>query len=695
MPRNAPTLAAEPEQRETAWPLLILVVLLLSAPMILLSQIAAHWRFDVVDDQMFGYFGWRIASGARVYLDVWDNKPPGIYWMNALGFLLGAGTYAGVVALCAAALVASHVLFFLTCASLFFRGAAALATILLSFFLTNIFYQGGTNRTETFLVVFELAGVLTYVRAFAHDRWWRWLLAGAFCGAAFLFKQVGLAAWGAMGLHLLILAVTRDIRWRDALLRGLLLAGGVACVCAAAAAYLAWQGALRDALFATFTFNAAYFAVGDSSFFDTWLNRHMLKNHLLPRLRLPVLMAIAACIHATVWRLKPLFRPPEIERPLREFGPTCPRYMLFFALWTLIALYGASVSPHHFRHYLIPCIAPLMFLAAYLVNVLKTEISLTRRLAQRGWVVACFVAMGYFAWDAARLQWEDAARVWFERWGSARPGPDGVARPNLSPWEKIGAEVALRTTPDQTIYCWGYWPGVYLYAQRVAACRFITTEKIGHVRDYADFVRRDIHAALRDHPPAVIVVGISDYTWFTDPQDFQPPRDWIGEWMSGWLDSNYVRVMEITTYEAVFIYQRRDLVGQPVSDRQPAGRGASAAKRGASTEKMPLRLEERVRRRVDPPVAQRVVQRVERGDGVGRGAVQGARVDETHARQRLVECFVRVPEQHMGRDARGRFEVGGGFRQRRDAGKTRLVAMEDGNARVVQENARRDGFRRS
>ena len=133
-------------------------MVLLIAPIVTLSQLAAHNRIDVVDDQMFGYFGWRIAHGAVAYQDVWDNKPPGIYWTNALGFLIAGGeSYGGVIALCVLAVGISLASFLLISASVYFRGAAAAATVLASFFLTHGFFQGATNRTETFLMAFELA----------------------------------------------------------------------------------------------------------------------------------------------------------------------------------------------------------------------------------------------------------------------------------------------------------------------------------------------------------------------------------------------------------------------------------------------------------------------------------------------------------------------------------------------------------
>jgi hypothetical protein len=232
--------------------------------------------------------------------------------------------------------------------------------------------------------------------------------------------------------------------------------------------------------------------------------------------------------------------------------------MLLFSVWAAVAFWGASVSPGHYRHYLIPFIPPLLLMAAYLVNVLKTELSLLKRLAQRGWVTAAFVAMAWFALDAAKGQWEGVSTVWYDR---LRFNLSGPVLP--TPWEQIADEVKKRTTEDQKIQCWGYLPGVYLHARRINTCRFITTEKIGHVGDHADVVRRDLKATLERDPPALIVLPANDYAWFTDPEGFGQPRDWLGEWMATWLDAHYVRVLEISNQENVFLYQRRDLTPEP------------------------------------------------------------------------------------------------------------------------------------
>lgn len=553
--------------RETDWSTLLVATALVIAPLIALSQWAAVWRMDVVDDQMFGYFGWRIAHGATVYRDVWDNKPPGIYWINALGFLLSGGDgYWGVIALCAVALIVSHVCIFAIAASVYFRGAAALTTILAGFFLTHAFYQGGMNRTETFLVMFELLGVLCYVRGFARDRWWLWYLAGIFCGCAFLCKQVGLAAWGTMGLHLIALAMLRRISIGAGFSRCILLLAGAGTSIGAAAGVLAWQGALAEAWMAVVSFNRSYFIVNKYSFADTFMNRHMLQNHMGENFRLPLLMAIGTLIHAGLWWLRPQHRPAEIESRLVGFRPVLPLFVPFFLVWYLVAFYGAALSPHYFRHYLVPTMAPLILLCGYLINLITTEVNLLDRMQSRAWVTAAFVAMGWFLSDAFRDHYRKISEVFVHRFEDARPKePHGEIDLGilggrtiyaLAEWELIGREVRALTQPNEKILCWGYFPGVYLDARRINANRFTTTEKIGQVGDYADFVRKDLHNTFLHDPPPLIVVSDQDYSWFHDPRPDQPPTDWIGKFLATWLDENYERVRDIPKIN-VYIYKRK------------------------------------------------------------------------------------------------------------------------------------------
>ena len=527
---SSPSVAARPNTaaaHDTPLWLLIIVLALILVPLIALAEFLAYWRTDIVDDQMFAYFGWRIAHGATVYRDVWDNKPPGIYWINAVGMLLSGGSYWGVLAMCTLALGVAHAAYFVTALSLWHRHAATVATVLLGFYLTHGYYTGGTNRTETFLVACELTAVAFYMRGWARDRWWTWYLAGAFCGLAFLFKQVGLAAWGAMGLHTLILVLARRLPVRVGVRRGLLLLGGVLTTVGLAAIYLAVQGALGEAVFAAFGFNRAYFAAGLSKVDYNVVNWELLRRHVEPVLLLPLLMLVAATIHALLWWLRPQYRPPEIEGPLRAQRAVCPGYLLLFWIWLAVALYGAMLSPHAFRHYLVPTIPPLMLLAGYLINVLQAEASLLQRVQQRAWVLVAFVIMAYFATDAFRRQLEVFSKVWVYR----------IERREPAEWEVVGEAIAALTEPTDRVQCWNYLPGAYLRARRINATRFATMEKVGQVGNAARFIVEEVERTLRAAPPALLVLPGEVYYEFLLGKDQRgSPSLWT---LGAWVDEHY------------------------------------------------------------------------------------------------------------------------------------------------------------
>lgn len=398
------------------------------------------------------------------------------------------------------------------------------------------------------------------MRGFARDRWWKWYLAGVFCGCAFLFKQVGLAAWGCMGVHTLILVLTRELDLYRGFKRGLLLLGGAATSVGLAAAFLAHQGALGEAIFATFGFNRAYFAAGSSEFPYSFVSYALLREHLKPILLLPLLMAVVATIHAFLWWLRPQYRPPEIEQPLKALQPVCPKHFLLFALWFCVAFYGAMLSPHAFRHYLVPTIPPLMLMVGYLINVLRAEARLLRRLQQRAWVTAAFVVMGYFALESAHRQFEEFSKVWVPRIDPALTG-EGHFEP--AEWETVGDAVAARTRPDDKIQCLGYMPGVYLRARRLNACRYTTTEKLGQVREKADFVARELERCLHDDPPVMLVLSAGDFYALHNQGGGggQPSRLHLAKL----LKDKYQLVDDIPKFN-IFLFKRKDRV-DPANDR--------------------------------------------------------------------------------------------------------------------------------
>ena len=164
---------------------------------LLFNQSAVHWRADVNDSHYFAYCGWRIAHGAVPYLDVWDNKPPGAWWFNALAYRLFESDPWGEILICSAALLLTLLGFIAVARCIYHPSIWPVALLLASVLLTHIFYQCGANRTETFVAAAETLAVLGYLR-WRRGGAWSWLaLAGLSAGVAPLCKQAGIAALAA------------------------------------------------------------------------------------------------------------------------------------------------------------------------------------------------------------------------------------------------------------------------------------------------------------------------------------------------------------------------------------------------------------------------------------------------------------------------------------------------------------------
>lgn len=544
-----------PLQARTATPFYVhvLAMAMVVLPCMAVSQFIAHWQVAVQDDHLFGFFGWRICGGATLYLDIWDNKPPAIYWINALGWLAGAGHYGGVIALCVLAQVLTCALFFVVAASVYERGTAALATGLAALYLTHGLLFAGTNRCETFQLPCELAAVAFYLRGFKSGHRWPWFAAGLCGGAAFLFKQTGLVVLGAMLIHLILLALFRETAWSANLKRAVLLLTGWGSIVGAAALCLAAQGALGEACFAVSAFNWQYLPPHErywleSGWWSRWFDRYALSI-----LRLPLLMAVAAVVHAGLWRFRPALRPPRVRDQLRPTA-ACPRTMTLWVLWYGLALTGALASPGSGGHHFLPTVPPLLLLSAYLINVLKAECSLLRRFAQSAAVLLAFLILGTFAADAVYLQFQKASKVWWDRNPRTENGKWTM---DETAWERVGKDIARITKPDDKIQCWDYLPAVYLHARRPNACRFIMA-RYGDMKG-PDGVSIDqtVLQTLQEDPPKIVVVAASTYLELrgADERDTTSP--------GRWLDAHY-RQRESMTHENLYVFERKDSSASPV-----------------------------------------------------------------------------------------------------------------------------------
>jgi hypothetical protein len=206
------------------------------------------------DSGVFLYVGWRFLNGDIPYRDIWDHKPPLIYFVDTLGLTLTPHSLWGVWLL-------QFIFIFFTLFFIYklldteFGIYAALAgTILLTSGLLTILEKG--NVTEEYALVFQAWCAWLFVRVWEkdfpiHASFWIGLLGGL----AFNFKQTTIGIWITYGLFLLaIRLIQRKSPLSDllSLLTGWLIPSILLVV------YLASQNVLTDFWEQAFLYNFVY-----------------------------------------------------------------------------------------------------------------------------------------------------------------------------------------------------------------------------------------------------------------------------------------------------------------------------------------------------------------------------------------------------------------------------------------------------
>jgi len=480
------------------------------------NQSAVHWRADSNDSHYYAYCGWRVSQGAIPYVDVWNNKPPGAWWLNALGFhICGTGPNREIL-ICSVALAITILGFIAVSRTAYEASLWPLALIAGCVILTQIRYQCGGNRTETFVVPCEILGVLGYLR-WRRGGGWGWLAGGCFfAGAAPLFKQAGLAALGACTLHFawsllmrLRSAPARDAGplWKPWLIGGLAAATPLLLT----ALILAAQGALGEAYFAVWKFNRAYFEVNDATWFSLGRAVDSYREAASPLHGLG-LLACAGLFMAMLRRREKYISAEPRDLP----GPG-----LFF-IWLLLTFYFAGVSPGRQPYHLATALAPLGLLALYPLNRLVDRRTLGRRIVARPSMAVVVVLYLYVLAALGGENFRQASACWTvkPRWCALRRDPPAA-------YEVQAAEIRRMTGPEDTIYVWGWSPGTYRYALRHSVSRFSTLEKLGQVGEHAEFIYFGAILDIREKPPTVFVISGGDLRAM-----LTPPMNEFARWIS-------------------------------------------------------------------------------------------------------------------------------------------------------------------
>ncbi|MCP4140186.1 MAG: glycosyltransferase family 39 protein [Chloroflexi bacterium] len=167
---------------------------------LVLAQANPYITLPGRDNGFFLYAGAQLLDGKLPYIDFWDSKPPGVFYINALGLLIGKGSRWGVWLIEFLFLLISSTFFFISTRKKWGQGAAFLSSIAWLYGMSRVLERG--NFTEEYSLFFSFLALAYFLYVDSKEDKKLAFFLGATFALNFLLRanNIGIAASGILAL---------------------------------------------------------------------------------------------------------------------------------------------------------------------------------------------------------------------------------------------------------------------------------------------------------------------------------------------------------------------------------------------------------------------------------------------------------------------------------------------------------------
>ncbi|MEE9614580.1 MAG: glycosyltransferase family 39 protein [Thermodesulfobacteriota bacterium] len=456
-----------------------------SALFLIIAAVTVFLRLHSIDEPLerdhttYGYIAHQMLAGDDLYVDVWDHKPPGVYWAYMLAETLWGYEPHGIIYIGILFTLVSLAFLFLFLREIAGTGTALVGALFWALASNSIALQANLPNTELFINSFTMMALWAFAR-YSGGKARYLVLSSFFLVVASTFKTVVVFPFAAFFLYLLLFPspdVKRVTRLRGLalfLLPGFLVWGGVF-------GYFALKGTFPEFWEAVFVYNRYYAG-------NIWLNvwefftdpANLFHNSMKEVLPL-VLLSGAWLISGR-----------------GKHGPLGRSFFILLVLGTLIAIAGPGKFYTHYYQLLLP---PLVVMSALFFFEFDLAGYIARKeFPLRAWgVTAAFLlATGCLAYHQAAYLRMSPEEISARKYGHA---DEGFIRPRI-----LAMRIKEITRPCDTIYEWGAETGLYYYSKRKAASGIFFVYPLG--RGQPEKMTRDIgrvYDSLGKSPPAIFI----------------------------------------------------------------------------------------------------------------------------------------------------------------------------------------------
>lgn len=471
------------------------------------------------DQGMYANIGRTILAGGTPYIDMWDIKPPPIYYIYAAGIALFGSTTAAIRAIDFALVPLGMIGLYLIAAQLAGKRAGLLAALLYGLFYFNEDFPSLTQNDSLVTIPMIWAGYAA-LRAGSSQpdsrQAWGWsLLTGLLCGLILWFKHY--FAFFVLALILDQIISRRRIVPREALafVLGALLTGGSLLL------YFWSKGMVQEMLIVaqgTAAYNAQGYDWG--AFFGNMAHYWGFRWQVWH-----VLLLLAALWLPTAW-----------------LGARAQGWRLVW-FWLIAALLFALIQAKGFDTHWIPMLPAFALLGADALE----------RILRRLSASAPALALVLYALSVLGLLCVVANTTWGRAWQylsgeqSQLAYYDRFQANDLKPEQSLLVAQYLqeRVAPGDTIFIWGFRPEVAYMANLRPATRYQAQFPLVAPWYPEAWKQDNVDILWAAMPPFVLVLEDDYMPWVTNRSEASHGILQGYTELNNWLMANYERVETI------------------------------------------------------------------------------------------------------------------------------------------------------